>query len=346
MIVKNESSLLSRCLESIKDIADEIIIADTGSEDDTKEKARLYTDKIYDFPWVDDFSAARNFAFSKASKDYIMWLDADDILTEESVKLLKKFKTAADCSADMIMMPYQAAFDEGGRCTFSYYRERLMKREAGFVWEGAVHEAIAPRGNTVYLDIPVEHRPEHKESSERNIKIYEKLLAQKGTLNARECYYYARELKEHGRIKEALRRLEEFSKRDDGWLEDKKCACLLLAECYEKLKDDKNRLSRLLKALEYGRPQASLCCELGRCYADKGLFDTASFWFESALNSPRARDGFVNEDDCGFTPSLWLCVCCDRLGEYDKALSWHLKAKEYRPSHPAVLHNDKYFFGD
>ena len=68
MIVKNEEKVLARCLDSIADLMDEIIIVDTGSSDNTKEIAKKYTDKIYDFAWIDDFSAARNYSFSKATK--------------------------------------------------------------------------------------------------------------------------------------------------------------------------------------------------------------------------------------------------------------------------------------
>ena len=67
MIVKNEADILRRCLVSIADLMDEIIIVDTGSTDRTKEIAEEFTDKIYDYEWQDDFAAARNFAFSKAS---------------------------------------------------------------------------------------------------------------------------------------------------------------------------------------------------------------------------------------------------------------------------------------
>ena len=77
MIVKNEEAVLKRCLDSLKGIAEEIVVVDTGSTDRTKEIAAEYTDKIYDFTWVHDFSAARNFAFSKATKDYIYSADAD-----------------------------------------------------------------------------------------------------------------------------------------------------------------------------------------------------------------------------------------------------------------------------
>ena len=71
MIVKNEEKVLKRCLDSLSDIADEIIIADTGSSDSTKEIASLYTNKIYDFKWTGDFAKARNFVASKATKEYI-----------------------------------------------------------------------------------------------------------------------------------------------------------------------------------------------------------------------------------------------------------------------------------
>ena len=84
MIVKNEERILARCLDSLKGIAEEIIIVDTGSTDRTKEIAARYTDHIYDFTWVDDFSAARNFAFSKATKEYIYSADADEVLDEEN----------------------------------------------------------------------------------------------------------------------------------------------------------------------------------------------------------------------------------------------------------------------
>ena len=84
MIVKDEEKVLERCLASVADLMDEIVVVDTGSTDKTKEIAKKYTDKIYDFKWVDDFSAARNFAFSHASKDYVLSMDADEVLEDLS----------------------------------------------------------------------------------------------------------------------------------------------------------------------------------------------------------------------------------------------------------------------
>ena len=83
MIVKNEEEVLADCLSSVQDIVDEMIIVDTGSTDQTKEIAHSFSAKVLDFEWVQHFAKARNFAFSHATKEYVLWLDADDVLLEE-----------------------------------------------------------------------------------------------------------------------------------------------------------------------------------------------------------------------------------------------------------------------
>ena len=83
MIVKNEENTLSRCLESVKDIVDEIIIVDTGSTDNTVEIAKSYGAKVFFYKWDNSFANARNYSLSKASKDWILIMDADDELVKE-----------------------------------------------------------------------------------------------------------------------------------------------------------------------------------------------------------------------------------------------------------------------
>ena len=90
MIVRNEEAVLGRCLDSVADLVDEIILVDTGSTDNTKAVAAEYAAKIYDFPWCDDFSAARNYAVSQAVGDYWLWLDADDVIEGENHEKLRK----------------------------------------------------------------------------------------------------------------------------------------------------------------------------------------------------------------------------------------------------------------
>ena len=171
MIVKDEEDVLERALSSIKDIADEIIIVDTGSTDMTKEIAAKFTDKIFDFEWCDDFSKARNYSFSKATQDYCMWLDADDDLLEADQKELMKLKETLSPETSVVMMRYNTGFDNDGKPTFTYYRERLLRREDQFYWEGFVHEVISPRGKMEYSEIAITHRKIKAGNPLRNITM-------------------------------------------------------------------------------------------------------------------------------------------------------------------------------
>ena len=106
MIVKNEEEVLERCLNSLKGLMDEIIIVDTGSTDSTKEIAARYTDKIYDFSWCDDFAAARNFSFSKATQEYIYAPDADEVLDDTNRRRFMMLKAALLPEIEIVQMKY------------------------------------------------------------------------------------------------------------------------------------------------------------------------------------------------------------------------------------------------
>ena len=113
MIVKNEEKVLARCLDSLKGIWDELIIVDTGSTDGTNEIAACYTDKIYDFKWIDDFSAARNFAIEKASCDYIYVPDADEILDDDNREKFMTLKENLLPEIEIVEMRYVNQLENG-----------------------------------------------------------------------------------------------------------------------------------------------------------------------------------------------------------------------------------------
>ena len=166
MIVRDEAAVLERCLQSVAHLVDEIIIVDTGSVDETKTIAAAFTPHLYDFPWQDDFSAARNFAFSKGTGDYLFWMDADDVLPPESQQRFLERKPYFQ--ADMIVMPYYAALDGQNQPLFTFERERLMRRTANYQWEGAVHEVIPIRGTVQREDIPIWHKKQKPRDADRN----------------------------------------------------------------------------------------------------------------------------------------------------------------------------------
>ena len=104
MIVKNEEAVLGRCLDSAAGLVDEIVVVDTGSTDATREIATRYADRVCEFAWIDDFAAARNFAFAQASMEYCMWLDADDVLLMQDREKFLDLKRSLPASVDVVMM--------------------------------------------------------------------------------------------------------------------------------------------------------------------------------------------------------------------------------------------------
>lgn len=345
MIVKNEEDVLSRCLDCVKGFADEIIIVDTGSTDKTKKIATRYTDKIYDFPWINDFAAARNFSFSKATKEYIMWIDADDVIDSKNLVALKKLKESLANDIDMIMMKYDVAFDENENPTFSYYRERIVKRSRNYAWVSEIHEVIPTAGKVVHSPISIFHKKLHPNEPERNLKIFEQMIKSGKQLDPRQKYYFARELYYNARYSEAIERLDAFLKEGLGWIENNISACMDLASCYDKQGLDDLSLESLLRSFHYDQPRAEVCCEIGKHFFKQKKYKIAIFWYHLASERPVNDESgaFVLRDCYGFTPFLQLCVCYDRLGDYETARQYNQKAGKLKPDDASYLYNKKYF---
>ncbi len=347
MIVKNEEDVIGRCLECIKDIADEIIIVDTGSSDKTKEIVKKYTDKIFDFPWINDFSAARNNSFSYATQEYIMWLDADDVIDEENRQKLLLLKDKLDPSVDMVKMKYDVAFDEADNPTLSYYRERIFKRSMNYRWVGEIHEVISLYGNIMHSDIVIQHRKMRPNEADRNLKIFEQMLSDGKSLDPRQKFYYARELYYNGRYQTAIDKFNEFLQEGEGWIENNISACKDLALCYYQLGDDGGALASLFHSFAYDQPRAEICCDIGNHFLYQNQCNIAIFWYETALTREiNAESGaFVLPDNYGYTPAIQLCVCYDKLGDHRRAYDYNEKAGKIKPNDPSYLHNKKYFEG-
>lgn len=345
MIVRDEEAVLGRCLDSVKDAVDEIVIVDTGSADRTKEIAEKYTDRVYEFSWRDDFSAARNFSFSRGTMDYCMWLDADDVMQAGEREKLIAWKEQGDGSADAVMMKYVTGFDERGKGNFSYYRERLLRRGSGFLWRGRVHEAIAVSGKVEYLDVEVEHRSIKKVYGTRNLDIYEKMREEGDVFGPRDRFYYGRELYYHGKYKEAVENFLIFLRMEGAYVENQVEACRIGAYSCYRLGEDDRALEFLLRGLSFRVPGGELCCDLGKHFLDRGMWEQAVFWYEGALRTPeREKNGGFRSEECyGYLPCLQLSVCYDRMGMKEQALDYHRKAGKYKPYGKEFLRNREYF---
>lgn len=347
MIVRNEENTIERCLDSIKGVPDEIVITDTGSSDLTKEMVHKYTDKIFDFHWIDDFAAARNFAFSNATKEYILWLDADDVLAASDRNKLLILKKNLDPLIDVVNMPYLLAFDSFGAVTFSLRRNRLVKRSKNFRWIGAVHEYLEVSGSILNSDICVTHKGTERDDSDRNLKIYEKRKDRGELFSPRDLFYYANELFDHQFHMRAIEGYQEFLKTGKGWVEDNLSACGKLAECFQKLGDKGKELEYLLKSFEYAAPRAEFCCRLGFYFLCAQRYDQGAFWYKLATQLERPIDSWGPRIEACWTwlPHLQLCVCYDRLGKHELAYEHNEIARKYCPENTQVLYNKEYLEG-
>ncbi|GGF70812.1 beta 1,4 glucosyltransferase [Paenibacillus albidus] len=344
MIVRNEEQGLPRCLASVGEIADEIIIVDTGSTDRTPEVASSFGAVLYEFEWIDDFSAARNFAFSKATQEYILWLDADDYLKEKDYKLFMKLKEELPESIHTVNMQYNLAFDSEGNVTSSLRRNRLVRRSCNFKWIGPVHEYLEVSGPSFRSDVCVSHAKD-KEHTDRNLRIYQKRAQQGEVFSPRDQYYYANELRDHGLNEEACRYYETFLTGGLGWIEDNIQACMKLAECRERLGDAEGAFQALCRTLQYDSPRPECCCRLGAWLFERGRLQAAVYWYETAVGLPSLDDsmGLRNAAYSTWLPHLQLALCYDRLGEREKANIHNETAIRYYPSHPSMIYNRNYF---
>jgi glycosyltransferase involved in cell wall biosynthesis len=343
MIVKNEEDTIDRCLNSVCDLVDEIIIVDTGSTDQTKTIVQRYTERIYDFVWVDDFAAARNYAFKQASKDYIFWLDADDILKVKDRDKFTALKQSLDPSVDSVMMRYHLAFDEFGEVTTSLRRNRLVKRSNHYQWIGAVHEYLEVWGTIINSDIAVTHSS-LRHDSDRNLNIYENRLRLGEDFSPRDLYYYANELLDHQRYEEAIRTYNKFLATGKGWVEDNIAACGKLADAYHALGDHYNEFHSSIRSFQFEPPRAEFCCRLGYHFLRQNDLLSSIFWYKLAtqLESPKERWGVVNTACSTWLPHLQLCVCYDKMGEYELAYQQNEAARHYRPDDKRIIQNKRY----
>ncbi|MGC7870277.1 glycosyltransferase [Desulfosporosinus sp. SYSU MS00001] len=336
MIVRNEEQLIARCLNCINEIADEIVIVDTGSVDNTKEIARQYTSKIYDFEWIDDFSAARNFSFSKATMDYIYAADADELIDENNREKFKRLKSTLDTDVEIVEMKYGNQLEKGSTYNFDVeYRPKLFKRVRSFKWIDPIHEIVDCRLNSMKSDILITHKPLTSHAS-RDLTHLQNLTAKNTVLNSRLHMMYARELLIAGTEEDFYNAFEYFNRslptmnKDDIRLSH----CVLAR--YYNLKSDSYNLFKIAAKNIQGAASAEICCELGSYYMKENDYNEAVYWYYTAATAASA-DLSINYVQ--FIPNLQLCRCFLELGDLAEAAKYNDMAGIYKPDSPEVAAN-------
>lgn len=198
MIIKNEEKYIEKCLASVSDLVDEIVLVDTGSTDNTLDILRLFPEVfIYHYKWDNNFASARNFAIDKCQGDYILVLDADEYITEGSRKVLEEIGS----NHQIGKLKQENIFEKDGNVfTSSIYISRFFPNSIRY--KGAIHEQLVSNLPRKEMKITVFHYGYlHKGKNTRNIPLLLKELSN----NPDDPYYYYQLGKEY-------RIMKDFSK--------------------------------------------------------------------------------------------------------------------------------------
>lgn len=206
IIVKNEVNNISKLVEDLRKFSDEIIIVDTGSDDGTYEWLLKNQDdilKVEYFKWIKHFSAARNYSFSKATKEWVFWCDADDRISDKLINDLIDIKPKLDDTAyNAYYINYQF-----GKNTY-VPRLRLLRLKDKPYWTGACHEYVYIDDinysyDTFADDSLIIHQHEQGHPS-RNLPIFINTILRSDEITGRDMYYYSNELRDNGYIDKAI----------------------------------------------------------------------------------------------------------------------------------------------
>lgn len=325
MIVRDEAESLGRVLEQASTFCDELVVVDTGSVDGSPEIARDAGARVIDFEWIDDFAAARNVSFDACSTDWIVWLDADDVVPPEAQRAFNNAKAALlNDRIDGVFAAYRYHFiPDTDICTFQFPRERLIRRAAGLRWHGAIHEVLPlfDRPNTTSRHIYVEHRPsaaKRENKGDRNLRIMRRIVAA-GDRSSRTLFYFGNELKDNGLWEEAIDAYRDFLEAPgQDW--EVYSVHLNLSECAANLGDRDASFRHLLSAIEFDSSRAEAFMRAGVGFMQSEKWNRAVPLLAAATAAVKPTSGFVHEPDYGYLPWDHLALSLHRSGRNAEAI--------------------------
>jgi glycosyltransferase involved in cell wall biosynthesis len=327
MIVKNEEKHLERCLTSVKDVADEIVIVDTGSSDKTIEIAESFNSKIFHFNWINDFSAARNFSLSKCKSDWILYLDADEELNPDSVDEINRLKKSQPAAVYCKVISQGTNTINGS--IFKY--PRLFPNLPGVQFTGKVHEQIIDSLKKLKLpviesNIEIIHygyttnEEELKKKKERNLSLLLSAVSQKS--NVYERLKLVQTLISLNKLNEAERELNKLIKFKDLKGENRGLAFFYFASVKYEQNDLDSAFSYGLKAVQILNQKPELNYLLYLIQLRKNnLTEALQFLRSSAITNLKLLDSpmsFNNEN------------VLDQIDLYLRAINLSYKMKDFK----------------
>ncbi len=316
MIVKNEENCLDRCLKSLEGIADELIIVDTGSSDSTKDIAKKYTDKVFDFAWTGSFSDARNYSFTLATGDYIYCADADEELDEENRQKFLILKENLLPEIEIVQMYYCNQLQNNTIYNFDKeLRPKLYKRIRQFNWIEPIHEQVNLNPVVYDSDIEIIHRPASVHAG-RDLARFEQMIANGEVISQRLLDIYVKELYiagENDNFANAISFFEEMCDKEDIEEEDLLCALTIAFKASKVTNNIEKQFKYALRGAAT-KGCSELCFELGEWFFDRKMYAEAAMWYYNAAFETEALINIRCKEELPYNKMI---ECYKNLGDMD-----------------------------
>lgn len=339
MIVRDEALYLEKCLETVHSFVSEIIIVDTGSCDQTMSIAKKWTNKVFSFSWNDDFSAARNYAIRQATSDWILVLDADELLAPKDCKKIQElvkntkasayFFTQKEYTNDTSLTGFHYSYNEGflGYVLVTH-AIRLFRHLPFLHFHWKIHESILPsleKNNIIPLDsnIFIHHYKQKKDKTTQQEKLQKYLRI--GELQCQETPNKAKPWYELGLIYYAMKKYQEAAtafERVQAILPDDTRSLFKLGRTYAKLSLYQKAMSYFQMHLQKAGKTSETFGELGLLSIKQQQYAAAKKCFLAALE--------VNSADILVRHNLSLLYL--HLGETEQALLLLHETEEKYPN--------------
>ncbi len=310
MITKNEERLIEQCLNSVKGIIDEVIIIDTGSTDKTKEVANdickkfCLEAKFFDFKWIDDFSVARNESLKHATKDWILVLDADEVIEKKDlIKIRDAIENANEIAGfSLEQRSYIDKYFEGAiknNSDFELVKEypsyisnflvRLFRNNSGLYFKHRIHELvedsiIEKKLKYKKIGVVLHHFGSIKDAESVNGKVeqYSKIILKQledEPENPRYNYQTARMYLSQNDFVNALKYFEKTAKINPNY----KLVLSEIAKIYLQMNDKNRAIEYFKKSIKHNSDNPSPANNLAVAYMSIGKFEHAKKILEEQL---------------------------------------------------------------
>ena len=331
LIVRDGESTLERCLLSIKDHVDEIVIAlDSRTKDKSKSIARKYGAKVYRYEWIDSFCHARNFAASKCSNDWILVVDADDFIAPDQTfeTLIPSTEFAG---ASLLVQTAE---------TSRHYSPRIYRQSIG-KYCGRIHEYIDYCGASI-TNLPIRMIHARGEIIEpgRNLRILKDIMAE----YPRYMFYFGREHIHNNQPLEGIQILTQYIPISTFQME-KMQAINDIIMAYYGLKDHTSAKKWCFSAISIEPRFVPAYYILGRIAADTQDWVQCVNWLESAINMEKNKIGYLFDDSEGIHYLIcdWLSIAYYYIGDFEIGRIYLDECLEKYPGNQHYLDNKKWY---